>query len=104
MLRDEQESTFVLDHTPPPQPPPGWLLRSWFFPDTGTFHCSQEAASSGRLRVRTPRTADREQAAALLSAWRAVTAELDAQPGLTPDALTVPPRAFVFAHRSPVRD
>lgn len=101
---DASQSTFVFDHTSPPQPPPGWLLRSWFFPDAGTFHCSQEAAPPGRLRVRTPRTADREQAAALLAAWRAVTAELDAQPDLTPDALTVPPRAFVFAHRSPVRD
>ncbi|MCZ4119966.1 hypothetical protein [Streptomyces sp. H39-S7] len=89
--------TFVFDHTPARQPPPGWLLRSWFFPAAGRFHCSWEA--SGRLRVRTPRTADRPQAVALLSVWRAVTAELDVRPDLPPDALNIPPRAFVLAAR-----
>ncbi|MEU3464044.1 hypothetical protein ABZ721_29335 [Streptomyces sp. NPDC006733] len=98
-VHPEARLAFVFDHTAPRQPPPGWLLRSWFFPAAGTFHCSQEPPPSGRLRVRTPCTADRPRAAALLSAWRAVTGELAARPDLPPDALHIPPRAVVLAAR-----
>ncbi|MEC4019655.1 hypothetical protein [Streptomyces sp. H27-D2] len=91
--------TFIFDHVGPPEPPPGWLLRSWFSPDAGTFHCSVQPAPSGRLRVRTPHSADRERAAAFLSAWRTLTVELAARPGLPLSALSVPPRVFVLARR-----
>ncbi|MDJ0344127.1 hypothetical protein QMK19_36025 [Streptomyces sp. H10-C2] len=90
--------TFVFDHIGPPEPPRGWLLRSWFSPDAGTFHLSVRSRPPGRLQVRTPLSADREQAAALLSAWRTVTAELDDRPDLPPAALSIPPRAFVLPH------
>ncbi|MCX4783117.1 hypothetical protein [Streptomyces sp. NBC_01264] len=71
-----EEPVFVFDHIGPPKPPPGWLLRSWFSPDTGLYHCS--VASDSRLSVRTPDPAAGDRCAELLAAWQALTARYDA--------------------------
>ncbi|GAA3053043.1 hypothetical protein FHS39_003253 [Streptomyces olivoverticillatus] len=70
--RSDGTVVYVFDHIGPPEPPPGWLLRSWLAPDTGGFHCSVRHSAAGpRLHVEAAHPDLREQAAALLSAWRA---------------------------------
>ncbi|MCX5011196.1 hypothetical protein OG765_09365 [Streptomyces sp. NBC_00555] len=71
-----EEPVFVFDHIGPPKPPPGWLLREWFAPDAGVYHCS--VASGSRLSVRTPDPAAGDRCAELLAAWQALTARYDA--------------------------
>ncbi|MER7395563.1 hypothetical protein ABT381_08615 [Streptomyces sp. NPDC000151] len=88
---------FVFDHVGPPVPPPGWRLRSWYAPDIGVYHFSVPPSASGpRLKVASPRPAERKRTAELLRTWQAVTAELAASPGLPLTALHVPPRRLVL--------
>ncbi|WP_405775381.1 hypothetical protein [Streptomyces sp. NBC_00859] len=70
------EPVFVFDHAGPPKPPPGWLLRGWFAPDAGVYHCSVLPGS--RLSVRSPEPAAGSRCAELLAAWQALTACYDA--------------------------
>lgn len=63
---------FVFDHVGPPKPPQGWLLRAWFAPDRGVYHCS--VAPGSRLTVRSPDPAAADRSTELLAAWQALTA------------------------------
>ncbi|MEU9236644.1 hypothetical protein [Streptomyces subrutilus] len=71
-----EEPVFVFDHIGPPKPPPGWLLRAWFAPDAGVYHCSVAAGS--RLSVRSPHPAAADRGAELLAAWQVLTARYGA--------------------------
>ncbi|MEU6118166.1 hypothetical protein ABZ840_26905 [Streptomyces sp. NPDC047117] len=94
------EPLFVFDHVGPPVPPAGWLLRSWYAPDTGVHHFSAPPSPAGpRLKVGSPRPAERKRAAELLRTWRALTAELTAAPGSPLAALPVPPLRCVLGER-----
>ncbi|MGR4880866.1 hypothetical protein ACIPUC_15885 [Streptomyces sp. LARHCF249] len=72
-----EEPVFVFDHVGPPTPPPGWLLRAWFAPDAGVYHCS--VASGSRLSVRSPEPAAADRRAELLAAWQVLTARYEAE-------------------------
>ncbi|MEU9147884.1 hypothetical protein [Streptomyces sp. NPDC048349] len=72
-----EEPVFVYDHVGPPSPPPGWLLRAWFAPDSGVYHCS--VASGSRLSVRSPDPAAADRSAELLAAWQVLTARYEAE-------------------------
>ncbi|WP_093801729.1 hypothetical protein [Streptomyces sp. Wb2n-11] len=71
-----EKPVFVFDHIGPPKPPSGWLLRAWFAPDTGVYHCS--VASGSRLSVRSPDPAAADRCTELLAAWQALTARYEA--------------------------
>ncbi|MFF5336686.1 hypothetical protein [Streptomyces sp. NPDC013181] len=70
--RPPEEAAFVYDHIGPPEPPPGWLLREWFAPDTGLYHCS--APPGTRPTVRCPDPAAAPRRTELLTAWQSLVA------------------------------